>query len=221
MSARQRPTRIFRALGFLGLALVALVVAHNLEFILAYGPGAGAMMARLGHGRDWTIAVAVVIAGAVALAGLGTARLIGLWMRAHRLTSGEGQALSAATGFRRDLVRLWVRLTTSVAVLFVIQENLEHLNAGGGLPGLAVLGSRQYPSAALVIAAVTLAVAFVVTLYRRERERLSARIAASGRSIHPRPPRPAIRMPLDLDGRPESIVGRRLAGRAPPIAQPV
>jgi hypothetical protein len=220
MSVRQRPTRILQFLGFLGLALLALVIAHNLEFILAYGPGAGAMLARLGHGRDWATAVAVVIAGAVALASLGAARLAHLWILARRLPPGEDRAPSTATGFGRGLANLWAWLTAAVVALFVIQENLEHLRAGADLPGLAVLGSRQYPSALVVITIVSLAVAFVAMLYRWQRERLIARIAAARRHPHPRPPRRAIRAPLDLDGRPESIVGRRLAGRAPPIVQP-
>jgi hypothetical protein len=100
--------------------------------------------------------------------------------------------------------------------MFVVQENIEHLGAGHEPPGIEVLASSEYPAAPLVIAAVALAVAFVGALVRWRRAELVARIAAAIRRLRRPIARSIRRTRLDAGRGPESILGRRLAVRAPP-----
>lgn len=203
-------------LGFVVMMLVALVVAHNLVFILAYGAGYDEALAHSGHDGAWGTAVAGVLAAGVGLLVLGTWRLYRLGLVARALGPTEGRLAPGASGFARGLARLWLALAGATATLFVIQENLEHLRAGEGLPGLSVLGSAEYPRSALVIAGVALAVALVGALFRWRRDLLIARIAAALRRRHLRPV-PTVRRPVvSRDRRPETLVGRSLAARAPP-----
>jgi hypothetical protein len=205
-----------RWLGFLAMTLVALVVAHNLVFLLAYGAHYEEALAHSGHSDAWGTAVSVVLAAGSGLLGLAVWRLHRLGLLARDL-AGEPTRFEPATRDRIiGLVSLWLRLTVSTAVPFVIQENLEHQQLGAGLPGLSVLGSAEYPNALLVIAGIAFAVALVGCLVRWRRETLIARIVAAFLRLRLRPTRPA-RPPLtDLDRRPGSIVGRKLAVRAPP-----
>jgi len=80
------------------------------------------------------------------------------------------------------------------------------------VPGLSVLESPEYPHAAFVIAAIALAVAFVVSLFRWRRDVLVARIAAA------RAPwsRARIRRPIRVERRHASIVVHQFSGRGPP-----
>jgi hypothetical protein len=205
-----------RLLGFLALTLIALVVAHDLVFLLAYGSGYGEALARSGHDRTWGTAVAVVLATALVLIGLGTWRLYRLGLIARALEDGEGVLRPGESVFVRRLVELWVRLATATTLLFVLQENLEHEHVGEGLPGLSVLGSAQYPNAAIVIAAITLAVAFVVGLFRWRRDVLVARIHAARKRWHVASPSVSPRPAVWIERRHASIVDHQLSGRAPP-----
>ena len=204
-------------LGFVVMTLVALVVAHNLVFLLAYGAGYDEALAHSGHDGTWGAAVAGVLAGGAGLLVLGTWRLYRLGLVARTLAPTEGRLAPNIGGFGRGLAWLWLRLVSATAPLFVLQENLEHLKSGEGLPGLSVLGSAEYPRAALVIAGVALAVALVGALFRWRRNLLVARIAAALRRLRPRLARVVRRPPADRDRRPESLVGRSLAARAPPL----
>ena len=205
-----------RYLGFPAMTLVSLVVAHNLVFLLAYGSGYDEALAHSGHDGAWGTAVAVVLAAALGLVGLGTWRLHRLGVVARALAATEGGLRPGPSGFARCLVGLWVRLVGATTLLFVIQENLEHQHAGKGLPGLAVLGSGEYPNAAAIIAFVALAVAFVVSLFRWRRDVLVARIAAirvgwrrARRTLQFRPE-------VWVERRHASIVVHQVSGRAPP-----
>src|SRR5712671_2968796 len=150
-----------RYLGFPAMTLVALVVAHSLVFLLAYGSGYEEALAHSGHDGTWGAAVVIVLAAALGLVGLGAWRLYRLGVVARARAASEGDLRPGPSGFARHLAGLWVRLAGATTMLFIVQENLEHRHIGEGLPGLAVLGSAQYPNAVFVIAAVALAVSFV------------------------------------------------------------
>jgi hypothetical protein len=197
------------------MSLVSLVVAHNLVFLVAHGASYGDALVQTGHGSAWETAVGVVVAAGFGLLIVAAWRLHRLGLLARDLGARTGR-LEPATGRRvTALVWLWLRLTASTAVLFAIQENLEHQAAGAALPGLAVLGSTGYPDALVVIAAVALVVAFVGALIRWRRDLLVARIAAALRRVRGRPIRSPRPTSGDLAHR-WAIIGRGLAVRAPP-----
>jgi hypothetical protein len=204
-----------RIAGFVAITLIALVIAHNLVFLLAYGTGSDEALAHSGHGGAWRAAVAVTMAAACGLFGLGTWRLHHLGVTARALHADEGGLRPAPTGFVRRLVALSMSLAGSTALLFIVQENLEHWRLGEVPPGLTVLGSAEYPNAALVIAGVALAVAFVVALFQWHRDALVARIRAArgrwkGTQIGER------RQSVWVERRNASIVVHQFSGRAPP-----
>jgi len=205
-----------RLLGFAASTVVALVIAHNLVFLLAYGSGYDEALAHSGHDGAWGTAVAVVLAAAIGLLGLGTWRLYRLGVIARTLAAGEGGLLPGPTGFVRRLVALWAGLTGATTLLFVLQENLERQRVGETLPGFGVLGSAAYPHAAIVIAAVTLAVAFVVVLFRWRRDVLVARITAARSRWQAAPRAAERRTPAWVERRHASIVVHQFPGRAPP-----
>ena len=209
-----------RLIGFLILTLVALVVAHDLVFLLTYGAGYDEALAQSGHDGSWATAVAVVLAAGIGLFGLATWQLYRLGVVARSIDPAAVRRSSSASGLAWRLLGLWWRLYATTTFLFVIQENVEHQRIGEALPGLSVLGSGEYSDAAFVIAIVTLAVAAVGALFRWRRDLLVARIAsarqAEYRLIERVLPRPA----ATRDGRPESFVGRGLAVRAPPSPAP-
>jgi hypothetical protein len=203
-------------LGFIAMTLVALVIAHNLVFLLRYGSGFDEALAHSGHDGAWGTAVAVVLAAALGLAGLGACRLYRLGLLARILAASEGELRPGASGFGRQLVGLWVLLAGATTLLFIVQENIEHQHVGDGLPGLAVLGSAVYPNAALVIAVVALAVAFVVALFRWRRDVLVARIAAASLGWQRVARAGQRRHAVWVERRNASIVVHQFSGRAPP-----
>jgi hypothetical protein len=203
-------------LGFLAMTLVALVIAHNLVFLLAYGSGYDEALAHSGHTGAWGTAVVVVLAAALGLFGLGTWRLYRLGVLARTLAPGEGGLRPGTRGFVRSLVGLWVLLAGATTLLFIVQENVERQRVGNGLPGLAVLGSAEYPNAALVIAAVALAVAFVVALFRWRRDVLVSRIAAARLGWQRVARAGQRRHAAWVERRHASIVVHQFSGRAPP-----
>ncbi len=205
-----------RWLGLGAMTAVSLVVAHNLVFLLADGANAEAALASTGHGDAWRMAVAIVLLAGAGLLLIAVLQLHRLGILAQDLDRSEGGLDPLPGPFGRDVVGLWLRLTVATAVLFAVQENVEHLQAGLGLPGLAVLGSGDYANALLVIAAVALAVALVAGLLGWRRGILLARIAdAARRRWHrPLPARP--RRAAALDRRPNGFFRRSSSVRAPP-----
>ena len=205
-----------RLFEFAATTVLALVAAHNLVFLLAYGPGYDEALAHSGHDGAWGAAVAVTLAMAFGLLGLGSWRLYRLGVLARATGPGDTEYRPLAGDFARQLANLWMRVAGATSVLFVVQENLEHQRVGEVLPGLAVLGSAEYPNAALVIAAVALAIAFVVVLFRCQRDALVARIraarvrwAAASHTVRRRPT-------AWVDRRHASIIVHQFSGRAPP-----
>jgi hypothetical protein len=209
--ARQR-----RAVEFVAMALLALVVAHDLAFVVGHGSAYWQALAQTGHGHEWETAVAIIVLAGLGLFGLAVWRLYRLGLLVRRISPRGPAPVRDLPGLWGQVGGLWLRLTGATMVAFAIQENVEHLQVGQPLPGLTVLGSAEYPYAAFVIAGVTLAVAFVGALLRWRRNALIAWIQALT-PTHPHPQPSARRPSLDRDRRPASFVGRSLAVRAPPL----
>jgi hypothetical protein len=114
------------------------------------------------------------------------------------------------------MLRLWLAVAASATVLFVLVENLEHAAVGAPLPGLSVLGGTEYYGPLPILALVSLLVAFVGALFTWRRAVLLSRIHATQVTFR----RPSPLLPAhDVhpgDRRPETYIGRGLAGRAPP-----
>lgn len=198
-------------------ALASLVLAHNLIFIAGYGSRFGAVMAHTGHDHGWTVAALTSIGLAVSLLVVAVRRLQQL-----RRTARDAGALRLSTepglpAFASRWLGWWVALTLVTALLFVLQENLEHARIGTTLPGVEVLWSAAYPSAIAIILAVALGLSLVAALLGWRSSVLVARISAA----RPRTScaaTPSRRLTEPVDRRQGSILGRRLAGRAPPLA---
>jgi hypothetical protein len=197
-------------------ALASLVLAHNLIFIAGYGSRFGAAMARTGHDHGWTLAAATGIFLAGSMLGTAVGRLLQLRRAAHR---AGAVSLPTEPGLRVFAIRWlawWIALTAITAVLFVLEENFELSRVGASLPGIGVLTSAAYPNAIAIIVAVALGISLVAALLGWRASVLTARIEAAGSplrtsaapALHPRGP---------VDLRQGSLLGRRLAGRAPPL----
>jgi hypothetical protein len=197
----------------LGPALVALVLAHNLVFVQAYGSAYPNALARTGHDDAWTTAVLIVLALGLALLAAGLWQLHRLGRAAASAPLGSASTESAGS-FAADLLRSWAGLTASTAALFVVQENLEHVVRGEPLPGAAVLVRAGSPVPLTIVAAVAFALALVGALYRWRRDVLTARIAAARARWRLEPALP--RRSQETDRRPLLALGGSIRGRAPP-----
>jgi len=201
------------------LSWAAFVLGHDLVFLLTYGAAYDAMLARTGHGEHWSITVAAVVGLAVALAVGCAVRLRALAGQARALEGGRGRWVG---GSRADLgvavLRLWPRMAGLTVAIFVVNENLERLSAGLGLPGLTVLDSLGYVGTLAVLAGCSLVVAVLEALYRWRRDVLLARVrAAAARSGRPAPSAAPRRLPW-VERRHAAVAGHRIVGRAPPRA---
>jgi hypothetical protein len=204
-----------RRLGELAMALVGLVLAHNLVFLAGYGSAYGAALAHTGHDRGWSAAVLAVLAMGAGLLAASAWRLRQLGVLARHVGSPQSWDEPQPARLARAWLGLALRLGLAISALFLLQENLEHLRIGERLPGLSVFGSGSYPNALVIIATVALVVASVGTLFSWRRDVLMARIRAAQRSwrreVAPLP------VPLDtIDRRPHAVFRGGLAVRAPP-----
>jgi hypothetical protein len=199
------------------LALAALVLAHDLVFLLTDGSSYGVAMAQTGHGAQWTATVLIVAVLALSLAVLGSFRLVSLTRQAREL---EGTRATVRSGRLTDLagqlVRSWLVILPVSLALFVVVENLEHLSVGLPAPGLGVLGSVQYHGVIGVFVLVALVAALIDALYRWRRDVLIARIEAARARLARRPATVTQRALPWVDLRHAAIIGNRISGRAPP-----
>ena len=197
------------------LSLAALVLGHDLAFLLTFGPDYRTALIRTGHGEAWVAAVVTAAMLSMGLVVLGAARLASLRQQVEPIRPGAGSGLRLRH-LLRETAGLWGLIFISAVVLFVINENLERAVSGQPLPGLGVLiGSSSLPIPALMLSAASALVAFVAALYRWRRDGLIARMRAHARvrKVGAAPTLP--RATLVIDHR-ASIRARRLAGRAPP-----
>jgi hypothetical protein len=208
--------RVGGTLRGLATALIGLVLAHNLIFLAGYGARFGDVMAYTGHDHGWTIAVAGSLLLGLALL-LGAAwRLLQLRRLARSIGATHAPVEPDRSAFVRRFIGCWLALSLSVATLFVLQENLELARVGQPQPGIALLASAAYPNALLIIAVVAMAVSFVAVLLGWKINLVIARIRAMQR--RPQASTGLAFTPIEwVAPRLSSILGRRLASRAPPI----
>lgn len=203
--------------------LAVLVLAHDLVYLARYGSRYGEALIHAGHGDGWRAAVASsIVLGGIAAVVAG-ARLL----RLHLLLRRERRDNPTAAAPRlepRVLLRSWLRIGTALALstvaLLTLQENAEQLALHGTSAGAGILLTPEYAGGLWIALAVGLAVGFVVALVRWRFGVLLARLRAARAAT--RPARAAAaRTPATIIDRPTtSILGRRSALRAPPVAQP-
>jgi multisubunit Na+/H+ antiporter MnhC subunit len=195
-------------------ALAVLVAGHNLVFLLTYGPDYALALAGTGHDGRWNETVRAVLTAAVLVAAAGTLRLVYLYRLVRRLNADGWERLSRR-GYFRTLLQIWARLFAISTLLFLLQENYERWTVGLQLPGVGVLLSFDGAGPVVVFLLVSLVVGAVAALFEWGIAALEAQIAVG--HLRPR----AASSPLPRR-RPEpirpssSILGRNLAGRAPP-----
>jgi hypothetical protein len=197
-------------------ALASLVLAHNLIFIAGYGSRFGAVMEHTGHDHGWTVAALTSIGLAASLLLVALRRLHQL-RRAARMAGVE--TLPDEPGLRSFAGRWlswWLALTLVTALLFTLQEYLELASVGSTVPGLGILGSAAYPHAIMIIPLVALGISLVAALLGWRTSVLIARILAARTETRPVAAHELGRNE-PIDRRRGSILGRRLAGRAPPL----
>jgi hypothetical protein len=209
--------RVWFAVRAIAMMLAALVLAHDVIFLAGYRAHFEAAMTSMGHDHGWRIAALVSMALAGSLLVVGTMRLFQL--RRAAKDAGAGRLLTEPD--RRAFVwrwlAWWVALTLATAVLFVLEENLEVARVHRTLPGISVLASAAYPNAVAIIAIVALVVSLVAAILGWHAAVLIARIGAARSSLQGDTP-PAFPAIEPIDRHAGSILGRRLAGRAPPLA---
>ena len=209
---RRIPALAFTAV----LALAVLVVGHNLVFLLTYGPQYSVALVRSGHDGRWNDTVRDVLAASGMLAAAATLRLAYLYRLVRLISPVSGSGRPSLGAYVRVLLPFWGRLFAVSLLLFVLQENLERWSAGLNLPGLGVLGTNDFISPVPVFVLVSLVVAAVAALFRLGITTLEARIAARQARLRPTASTPPRRLPADPRRPTTSILGRNLAGRAPP-----
>jgi hypothetical protein len=197
-------------------AFASLVLAHNLIFIAGYGSRFGAVMEHTGHDHGWTVAALTSI-------GLATSLLLVALRRLHQLRRAARMAgvetLPDEPGLRAFAGRWlgwWLALTLVTVLLFVLQENLELASVGSALPGLGILASAAYPNTIVILLLVALGISLLAALLGWRTAVLIARIRAASSEVRPGS---ALKLGRNepIDRRRGSILGRRLAGRAPPL----
>jgi hypothetical protein len=212
------PRRLAGFLAAAAIQLVALVLAHELVFLARYGSRFGEALAHAGHGQTWNAAVTTSLLLAAGLAGFAAFRLVRLGLLVRRRASGPG-----ASGLEpRPLLRAWLRIAPRMAVLSVVllsvQENLEQASIGRAPAGPGILLTPEYAGGLWITFAVALAVGLVVALFDWRRRVLLAKLRAARPSVRRGPAARQLRPSVVLRRPVESLLGRRSALRAPPIA---
>lgn len=211
-----------RLAGFIAAAalqLVALVLAHELVYLARYGSLYGEALVHSGHGEAWSAAVTTSVALAAGLVLIAAVRLG--WLRLLVQRRGSSTAIHARVLEPRPLLRAYLRIAPRLVALSVVllsvQENVERAAIGQGMPGPGILLTAEYAGGLWITIAVGLAVAFVAALFQWRHRLLLARL----RATRPRLRRAALassRRPAILERPLESLLGRRSALRAPPLA---
>ena len=203
----------------LALQVVALVLAHDLVFLVRFGSRYGEALVHSGHGETWSTAVGtiLVIASALVLAGVVRLAQLGILVRA---AAGASAGFGAGALDLHQLLRLWLHVAPRIAlvsvILLTVQENVERSSIGGSMPGPGILLSPEYPFALWIAIAVGLLVGLVAALFEWRRRALIERLRAD-RAALPRHTSAAEPRPRSAPRRPViSVLGRQSGLRAPP-----
>ena len=221
LTADPRALTWLRRARFWALALLALVVVHDAVYLATYGSRYADTMAATGHGYWVTYVLLALVLGGIplALTGIGLLRLRAAIARSRTPgTPAPRPDTRPGPSWLGETAGLLPRLLAVVTLGLLLQENLESLLAGHGLPGLwALAGPLTMPVLLLVSTLVAMAGAFL-----RWRERVLTERLAAARAAAARHHRPAAASAPAAWGAIAAIVAhgwllaRRLAGRAPP-----
>ena len=221
-------TRWFGRARFWALALVGLVVGHDAVFIGQTGSLAGGT-GGVGHGYWLTFAMlSLVLAAGPLLAALSalahiTASLGAQERTAHVILGGSAgaRAVDPVASYVGDLTRLFPRLFIVIAVGFAVQENLEHVASGQGLPGLWALSGPEYPLAIPILGVISLALGMIGAWMRVRtsilRERLATFRAIRRRLAVLRRAAPVSWRSIAAIVAHGWLLARGTSGRAPPV----
>lgn len=177
------------------------VALHKARYVLGYGSDADHALASHGHAylHLTTLLVGVVLA-------LAVGQLVAVLARPS--ASGQAQRRRASLG------KVWLVATAALLAVYGVQELAEGLLAAGHPAGLAALtaggGAWALPIAAVLGLAVALLARGADAAIAAASRRGSLLAAARGRLTHPRP---LFAIHLIVEG----VLGRNLAGRAPPL----
>ena len=120
------------------LALGGLLIGHQAVYVAQYGDGAALAEAMTSGGHDgyWSTFTTVALSGLLLLLLRTAWRLVELRRDAAGIVRDTSDA-HPGRAYGRELLRLWPPLFGTVAVAYLIQENIEHLVAQGHLAGFS------------------------------------------------------------------------------------
>ncbi len=198
--------------------LAVLVLAHDLVYLARYGSRYGEALVHSGHGGAWQAAVTSTLTLG-ALAGLvALARLV----RLHILVRRERAAGATGDLELRALLRTWLLVGPALAIttvaLLTLQENIEQLALHGSSSGITILLTPEYAGGLWIALAVGLVIGLVVSLVAWRYRVLIARLREARADAPPTRAASASRPTIVVDRPARSILGRRSALRAPPLA---
>ncbi|HEY6780956.1 MAG TPA: hypothetical protein VI111_08385 [Thermoleophilaceae bacterium] len=199
-SAPMRPAG--RTLLLAGLIAVAVLVLHELRYLIGYGGHAGQALAEQGHGY-------------LPLAGIGVLLLLALGV--GQLLLAFRHALRSATASPAPpFGLLWLAAISALLTIYCSQELIEGMLATGHPAGFGALaadgGWSALPLAIGLGALVALALRGAAAVERRAAARARAPRSLPARAPRVSHPRPAVA------AAPRSVLALKLAGRGPPRA---
>jgi hypothetical protein len=193
-----------RTLLLAGLIAVAVLVLHELRYVIGYGGHAGRALAEQGHGYLPLASIGVLL-----LLALGVGQLLLAFRRALR---------SATASPAPPFGLLWLAAISALLAIYCGQELLEGLLATGHPTGFGALAANGGWSAL----PLAIALGALVALALRGAAAVEGRVAARARGPRPLPARaPRARHPRpSVDIPPRSVLALKLAGRGPPRTLP-
>jgi hypothetical protein len=171
-----RTRSVIERLRFVLLVAVGSLLAHDSIFAAQYGLGRARddALAATAHSY-WPAFTALTLLVAAVGAGWAVAGLA----RLSRLLRGFPAVAASPGGYGREVLRLWPRLFITVTLVFLVQENVEHVASGQAAPGLFALSAPGYPLAIPVLVVVCGLLAAVGGWLRRHHEILVLRLRAA------------------------------------------
>ena len=201
-----------------------MVMVHELDFRIRYGLGAAFdnAMAETGHGAWWGAFLTGALVAAIGIALAAAVRHQRLWAQLRR-SGVYALNMTPPPALFQEWLGLWRQMAIGVSVLFLVQENVEHLASDGHLAGLEPILGAGAPIVWGAIAVVTAVVAAIGSIVRWHEASLRARILLARRR-YPRP-RAAFAhrrwLAIAAELRQNELHARHLLGRAPPLARSV
>ena len=203
------------------LVLFALFVAHDAIYVAQFGVGGGFAdaMTESGHDAYWTPASLLIGIGAA----VSFLAAIAVLARLERGARAIVAPVAPGASYAGEIALIWRRLFPTVALLYLVQENLEHLAVTGQPAGLNPLFGAGSSYALPVLAITTLVLALVGAVIRWRIRTLALRIAVARRRPYSRitvSSRPAGWVDIAAEVAHRWTVDRLDAGRAPPRILP-